>query len=261
MHRFIGGGLIEDHRELVPAQAPDDIDFTQNGRQQLTEPLQQPISGMVAAGVVDVFELIQIEEQQRAGAAVAPGRRHRVIQLLGKPTPVVKPGERIVIRQPRQPQFGLFSGGDIHAHRQDQRGVVALALEAGMLPDHLERALVLAADLALFLKMRQAARHQLRQTHPRLIGAFPGQQQCDEGLSFQLLQVIARDRLPVRIDHQNFVFSILGQNDGLRGVQDVSDEVALLDDLAHAFRQIPSLFGHFGIQGFQLVRDRNGGLV
>ena len=151
-----------------------------------------------------------------------------------------------MIGQPRQAQLGFFPGGDIHAHRQDQRGVFPFALEPGMLPDHFERASIFAADVAFFLKMRQAARHQFRQVRADPVGAFFGQQR-DESPPLQLLQAVTGDRLPVRVDHQNLIVPILGQDNGLRGVQNVRDEIALLDDLAHALGEIARLLGHLGV--------------
>ncbi len=130
-----------------------------------------------------------------------------------------------------------------------------------MLPDDLERTVILTANVAFLLKVRQIARDQFRQMIPGLIGVLILKQQRDERLPLQFRKRITGDRQPVRVDHQDFISSVLGQDDGLRGFQDVGDEVTLLDDLAHALGEVLGLLRHFGIQRFQLVRERDRRIV
>ena len=53
-------GLPQDDRELVTAQAGDDIDLAEHARQRLAEALQQAIARRVTAGIVDIFELVEV---------------------------------------------------------------------------------------------------------------------------------------------------------------------------------------------------------
>ena len=75
--------LAEHDRELVAAEpgdrrlrtvaalARDEIGAAQAGRQAMREGLQQAVAGVVAEVVVDQLEMIEVEEQHRAAAAVA----------------------------------------------------------------------------------------------------------------------------------------------------------------------------------------------
>jgi len=138
---------------------------------------------------------------------------------------------------------------------------MTLSFEAGMLPDDVEQVPVFAANVALFLDMFPLAGHQFRQMVFYLLDAFFPGQQGDERPSAQFCQRITRDGCPIRVDHQNFIISILGQNDGLGGFQYVRDEISLLGNFVHSLGKISCLLCHLGVQGFELERQRDRRIV
>ena len=78
----VGGGRQQD-RELVAAQARDRVAVADAVVQALGELDQQQVADVVAKGVVDLLEAVEIEQQERQGLAArgrrcaAPGRGDR----------------------------------------------------------------------------------------------------------------------------------------------------------------------------------------
>ena len=60
-----GGDLGEQHGELVAAQARDGIDLAKRAAQALADLDEQLVAVMVSKRVVDLFEPVQIQQQQR----------------------------------------------------------------------------------------------------------------------------------------------------------------------------------------------------
>src|SRR5690606_4642801 len=66
------GGAVElrqQHRELVTAQACQRMFAVECAAQRVGDPSQQAVARLVAAGVVDYLELVEIDVQQRGGRA------------------------------------------------------------------------------------------------------------------------------------------------------------------------------------------------
>ncbi len=78
----------------------------------------------MAAGIVDVFELVEVEEYQSAVMLVALGARDGFLQLFLQPAAVEETGERIVVGKPSEPYFGPLARGDVHSDRENH-GIVA----------------------------------------------------------------------------------------------------------------------------------------
>ena len=64
-----GIGVQEDRQELLSAEAGDEITLPHSSFQHARELLKNVIAGVMAIGVVDLFEMIDIHEQDRIGAA------------------------------------------------------------------------------------------------------------------------------------------------------------------------------------------------
>ncbi len=85
--------IAQNHRELITAQACDGVAFLRAGAQPLRNDRQKLVTGTVSDGVVDAFEMIEIDIQQRATAQTSGG----VGKLLRQPVP-----EQDAIRQCRE---------------------------------------------------------------------------------------------------------------------------------------------------------------
>src|SRR5690606_10284137 len=95
--------------ELVSAKARDDATVAHRMAQLLRDLADEPVAGRVSAGIVHVLELVEVDEQQRAGRA--GGRSPDLLELFDEPPAVEKTRERVVIREPRQPLVALAEGG------------------------------------------------------------------------------------------------------------------------------------------------------
>ncbi len=70
------------------------------------------IAGRVTARVVDVLELIQIDEEQRAPPLLLGGLSDLLIELREQPMSVVQPRQGIVIREMQQMPLALLQRAD-----------------------------------------------------------------------------------------------------------------------------------------------------
>ena len=64
-------GLRQQHGELVAAQPRQHVGLAQPRREQLRDARDDVVAGLVAERVVDVLEVVEVEQQQRALVAVA----------------------------------------------------------------------------------------------------------------------------------------------------------------------------------------------
>ena len=93
------GDVLQQHAELVAADARDEVVAAHAGAQARGDHLQQAVADLVAEAVVDLLEVVQVEEQERRGLVVAPGVRHRLARALGEHRAVGQAGERVVVRE------------------------------------------------------------------------------------------------------------------------------------------------------------------
>ena len=70
---------------------------------------------MVAEGVVDLLEAVQVQDQQREGRVIGPGRRDPSVDLPDQEGPVGHPGQRVVGGLVGQPLLGPLPLGDVDA--------------------------------------------------------------------------------------------------------------------------------------------------
>ena len=92
-------GARLDDGELVAAETREEIGLANAGAQALRDRLQQGIADRMAVGIVDLFELVEVDPVQRQRAALAEALE-RLLERLAEVEAVGDAGERIVVRQP-----------------------------------------------------------------------------------------------------------------------------------------------------------------
>ena len=123
-------GLVErlarqDHRELVAAQTGEHIGLPQAGAQLVGDPDEQLVAGVVAQGVVDRLEAVEVEDQQRAGGAVAAALGDLGLHRGRESAAVQQAGERVVVDEVAHAALGEALLG--HVHGVDEHRGVTLA--------------------------------------------------------------------------------------------------------------------------------------
>ena len=77
--RRVGGGVGQQQRELVAAEARDDVAVAHHvGRQARGHGLEQAVAEGVAENVVDILEAVEVEDDHRHAAAGRGGQADRV---------------------------------------------------------------------------------------------------------------------------------------------------------------------------------------
>ncbi len=94
VHRVEPGA---QHRELVAAEAGDDVARPHRLLEALRDLAEQLVAGVVAQSVVDVLEPVDVQEQDGDAGAVAFGPRERVAEEVDEQPPVGEAGEQIVV--------------------------------------------------------------------------------------------------------------------------------------------------------------------
>ena len=127
------GDVLQQHAELVAADARDEVVAAHRGAQARGDHLEQAVAHLVAERVVDLLEVVQVEEQQRRGLVVAPRVRHRLAGALGEHGAVGQAGKRIVVREE------LESARIVLQLLRGEAQVLLRALERGhVAPQHVE---------------------------------------------------------------------------------------------------------------------------
>ena len=115
--RNVRGGLrphqvLGQQHELVAAQARDEIAVTDCAQQMLGDREQHLVAGIVAIGVVDLLEAVEIEQEDRVhlplGRRRCRCRRQRLLELAA----VGEAGERVLVGELARPSLG----GDAPGH-------------------------------------------------------------------------------------------------------------------------------------------------
>ena len=156
LHLFAAGIPIEEQRELVAGEAYRNGALPSgHGAQQIRHGLQIPVPRAVPVGVVDVFQIVQIAEDQ----AVDPQRIliQKLLPLHPQVSRIVQSGELIVLGQIPQPDDLHVGVGLIHHHAE--HAVLLLLLPDGHGPQVVPGVLKPEAVLQLvdFIHPRQKA--------------------------------------------------------------------------------------------------------
>ncbi len=91
------GAIVEQHAELIAADAAHDVGRAHRALQAVGDDAQHRIAREMSERVVDLFEVVEIEEQHGTRAIGCVARVHeRELQLLLKERPVGETRERVV---------------------------------------------------------------------------------------------------------------------------------------------------------------------
>ncbi|MNZ54499.1 hypothetical protein D3C78_724000 [compost metagenome] len=120
--------VAEQHHELVAGQAGHGIAVAHPGEQARGHLLEQAVALVMADGVVDRLEVIQIDEQQRPQAPLPLAGALRLFQTPHEQAPVGQAGQGVEERQAPDLLLGGHAGGDVAQRRHvmgDLPGIVA----------------------------------------------------------------------------------------------------------------------------------------
>jgi len=89
----------KQHRELVSAEARDEVALAQDAAEAGRNVLQQSVADVVAHRVVDVLEPVEIDQRERDGLAGASRGLHHLGQAVVQKGAIRQTGERVVKSQ------------------------------------------------------------------------------------------------------------------------------------------------------------------
>ncbi len=197
------GDLLEQHRELVPAEPRHQVAGTTGLPEPRGDLHQQAVARVVAQAVVHRLEVVEVEEEDREMVARIPAPAGEGLgHPLGEEQPVGEIGERIVQRHVAEVALGLFPPRDVP---RDGRGADRLAAPVEDRRDRdrdLDPGAVLPDPGGLVVLDRLSPAHSCQQLG-ELLGPIRRDDEADR-LPHRLLAVVAveplRRRIPVGND-------------------------------------------------------------
>ena len=142
----LGRQVLEQERELVPAEPSDGVHRTQQRAEPLSERGQQPVADGVAAGVVDLLEVVEVEEHDPQLGPGAPGALERDPEPIEEQGTVGQAGELVVeglVREVRLRALALDRVGErAPQQRRCKLGLHQAVLGAGLYRLERERLVV-----------------------------------------------------------------------------------------------------------------------
>ena len=122
--RFLGDftQFVEDDDKLVAAQPAHGVGFVRTGGDAPGDLLEQKIAGVMAERIVERFEVIDIDQQQRFQPATLSAVRQGLAQSLKQQPAVGQTGQRVVQRESVNRALGRLGAGDIPDRRDDAGG-------------------------------------------------------------------------------------------------------------------------------------------
>ena len=130
-------GFEHDH-EFVTAKTCHGVGLAQAAEQPGGHLGQKLVAHVVAQGVVQVLEVVQVDEQQGAELQRACAGSHRALQPIEQHAPVGQARERVVKRQALDLSLGAFALGDVHGEAVAHHRAIVLAVghRIGDVPAH-----------------------------------------------------------------------------------------------------------------------------
>ena len=119
--RGVAVGVAQQDGELVAAEAGDDVGLADAVMQRAADRADDLVAGLVAAGVVDVLEAVEVEQEDRALAAVAGGVGDELGELLVEAAAVEELGQRVVVGQVLQLVLEALALRDVADDRRERR--------------------------------------------------------------------------------------------------------------------------------------------
>ena len=89
-------GVRGQHGKFVATQPRDRVGRAQDAAQARRHLLQETVAAVVAKGVVDVLEAIEVEQQDSEHLLIAPGRQQCLAQAVTEQASVGQAGECVV---------------------------------------------------------------------------------------------------------------------------------------------------------------------
>ena len=182
-----GGGrgithVVDHHHEFVATQPRDGVRVAHKGAEPPRHLLQQQVPLVVAHGVVEGLEVVQVDQQQRAVVAAAAGGQQRMLEPVLQQAPVGQVGQRVVKRQPPDLPFVGLATGDVARHDDETR----LAARLNRLARHrqLEPALAVPERDGILLALRVTLRMGAAQGRHHHVGGRL-RQHLEHGLADQ----------------------------------------------------------------------------
>ncbi len=111
--QWVVAEVLQHHHEFVTAEARDRVAGAHLGMQSLGGDAQDLVAGLVAMQIVDVLEVVQIDEHQRAQLVAAPAGGHGLVQAIEQQPAIGQTGQRIVEGQVVDPLLGRLAIGDV----------------------------------------------------------------------------------------------------------------------------------------------------
>lgn len=227
--------VFQQHHELVAAQPRHGVGFAHGVLQPLRDQRQQLVAGVVAAGVVELLEVVEVDEQQRAAQALALAGLQRMLQPVQQQPAVRQVGQGVVVGEADDGLLGALALGDVLHHADVVADRTVLVLDRG---DAQELGVELAALAAVpQLTAPDAHRGQLRPHRAIELGALlAGAHQIALPAADGLLAAVAGD-LAVGAVHLLDDRMGVGDDDGIGGFERHRGD-ALLVQQAHLCGQV-----------------------
>ena len=119
--RLVHRAALEQHAELVAAEPRERIAPTDLRLQQRADLLQQRVAGIVAAGIVDDLELIEVEVENRVRRFARLGALQRALETLLELAAVDELGQHVVAGRIAQAPVQLARLADVVKHEHAAR--------------------------------------------------------------------------------------------------------------------------------------------
>ena len=120
------GDVLEQHGELVAAEARGDVGAADGVVEPARELDEHLVARGVAERVVDGLEVVEVEEDHGRRACLARRAGDRVADLLGEHRPVREPGHGVVERLVRELGLERLALADVARVEQDAADVLVI---------------------------------------------------------------------------------------------------------------------------------------
>ena len=152
----------EQDRELVATEASHDVGAADGPPQQARDGDQELVAGVVAEGVVDLLEVVEVEQEERSGGAVATAEVEVALELVLEAPAVGEAGQHVVVHQVGQPVEVASPVGDVHDVDHDDLAHAPVA-DDGAAERHAHVVAAGVAQRALQVEALAGAREQAAQ--------------------------------------------------------------------------------------------------
>jgi hypothetical protein len=126
--RTIGAIQVgQDNGKFIAAQPSRRFRLAHAGAQSLSRLLEQPIAGGMAQGVIDIFEVIEVDQQHGQEPAGTVCAAQCLEQGVAEESAIGQTGQRVVESEPLRPFFGvppLHCGSDRGGYSANKMDVV-----------------------------------------------------------------------------------------------------------------------------------------